>query len=141
MFPRLTLRPSSGSLLYLICNKKLPYRNMLMQRKKHWKHTKLLHGLSFFICNSKIRLWPSILEKWSYDCDDWLNSFLYYSFINFGGYISNTSSFRSAPQPGLYGTNKSPLIISGFQVKISSFHGTSSGSISITRKLGTAAQK
>jgi len=58
-----------------------------------------------------------------------------------GGCARTASSFTSAPQPGPCGTISSPLSMTGAAVTRSPFHGTSSTSISMMRKLGIAAQK
>jgi hypothetical protein len=52
-----------------------------------------------------------------------------------------TFSFTSVPRPGRSASTSSPFSITGTCVTSSSFHGTSSTSISMMRKFGTAAQK
>ena len=59
--------------------------------------------------------------------------------IGCGGCARITSSFTSTPQPGPVGNTSSPFSITGTGVTRSSFQGTSSMSISITRKFGIAA--
>ena len=58
-----------------------------------------------------------------------------------GGWARIASSSRSVPYPGPDGSLRYPSSISGTRVTRSSFHGTSSMSISMTRKFGIAAQK
>src|SRR4051812_9691363 len=58
-----------------------------------------------------------------------------------GGWAAITSSLTSAPQPGRVGTISSPFAIIGGCETRSSFHGTSSMSISMMEKLGMAAQR
>ena len=57
------------------------------------------------------------------------------------GCFRTAASLISAPQPGFVGTIKCPFSMRGGSVTRSSFHGTSSMSISMMRKFGIAAQK
>src|SRR5690349_16315647 len=59
--------------------------------------------------------------------------------IGCGGWARMTASFTSTPQPGPVGKTNMPFSIFGVGDTNSSFQGTSSMSISMTRKLGIAA--
>src|SRR3954451_12516054 len=59
----------------------------------------------------------------------------------FGGCARMTASLTAVPQPGPVGRRRSPFSITYGLVRSFAFHGTSSTSNSMIRKLGIAAQK
>src|SRR5439155_24928113 len=57
----------------------------------------------------------------------------------FAACARSSSSFTSVPQPGPVGSTISPFSITGGWVRSFGFHGTSSTSYSLMRRLGTTA--